>query len=278
MTVDTQRPVRFPAVPFRRPPFPGLLPGITGHLLLVLTLLILPSLAEGQEEFFQQGNQLYQEGDFAGALEAYQALRQGGFESADLYYNLANAFFKTGDLGRSILNYERALKLRPGDEDIRANLELARSITADEVEPLPRFWLFSVASWWVNLLPRNGLILTVLLGYLVGSGALCVRILSRQERTVGTATSVSGGAGVIFLLMGITLLAREGILAETRWGIILAEEVAVQSAPSGEDNLTLFNVHEGTKVRLDQVTEGWTEVVLEDGRVGWIETPVFEEI
>lgn len=79
-------------------------------------------------------------------------------------------------------------------------------------------------------------------------------------------------------MMGVTLMAREGVLAETQWGIILAEEVAVQSAPSGEDNLTLFHLHEGTKVRLDQVTEGWAEVVLEDGRVGWIETPVFERI
>ena len=254
------------------------LPSAGRGFLVVILALLLPAPASGQEEFFQQGNQRYQEGDFAGALEAYQALLNGGLESADLYYNLGNAFFKTGNLGRSILNYERALELRPGDADVRANLELARSITADEIEPLPRFWLFSVASWWVNLLPRNGLILTVVLSYLLGVGGLCVRILSQKDGTVGRATWMAGSAGVVFLLMGITLLAREGVLAETHWGIILADEVAVQSAPSAEDNLTLFHIHEGTKVRLDQVTEGWTEVVLEDGRVGWIETPVFEEI
>ena len=82
---------------------------------------------------------------------------------------------------------------------------------------------------------------------------------------------------MVLLLMGATLLAREGVLAETQWGIILVEEVAVQSAPSGEDDLTLFHLHEGTKVRLDQVTEGWTEVVLEDGRVGAGFRPTFWE-
>ena len=133
--------------------------------LLVLAIAVswfLPTQVSGQDEFFQQGNQLYQGGDFAGALKAYQAVLQGGFESADLYYNLGNAHFKTGDLGRTILNYERARKLNPGDADIQANLDLARSLTVDEIEPLPRFWLFSLASWWVTLLPRGGLVLVVL--------------------------------------------------------------------------------------------------------------------
>ena len=74
------------------------------------------------------------------------------------------------------------------------------------------------------------------------------------------------------------MLAREGILGGSQWGIILTEEVAVQSAPSSEDDLTLFHVHEGTKVRLDQVTDVWSEVVLEDGRVGWVPSQALEPI
>jgi SH3-like domain-containing protein len=78
--------------------------------------------------------------------------------------------------------------------------------------------------------------------------------------------------------LGLTLLARDGVLGGTAWGVILDQEVAVQSAPSPEDDLTLFHVHEGTKVRLDQRTEAWSEVVLEDGRVGWVPTGSLEEI
>jgi tetratricopeptide (TPR) repeat protein len=231
-----------------------------------------------QQELIERGNQLYQESDFTGALEAYLAVLEAGFEGADLYYNLGNAYFKTGDLGSSILSYERALRLRPRDTDVRANLELARSLTADEIEPLPRFWVFSVLSWWVNFLPRAALIALVTAAYLLVAAGLCLRILSPGIRVASWGTWVAGGAAVVLLVSGTTLLARQGILGGTEWGIVMAEEVAVQSAPSGEDDLTLFRVHEGTKVRIDQDTDTWSEVVLEDGRVGWIPSDVLETI
>jgi len=234
--------------------------------------------AQGQDEIYQQGNQLYQEGDFAGALDAYQAVLRAGFESADLYYNLGNAFFQTGELGRSILYYERALRLRPQDQDAQANLELARSLTADEIEPLPRFWVLSVMTWWINLFPRRGLSLLVVLAYLLGAGGLGIRILSQRPGWARAGMWLAAGSGLALLFFGSTMLAREGVLGGTQWGIILMEEVAVQSAPSSEDDLTLFHVHEGTKVRLDQITDVWTEVVLEDGRVGWVPSQVLEPI
>lgn len=250
---------------------------VLGLVSVALAVTLTPG-ARAQEDFYQRGNQLYQEGDFAGALEAYEAILDGGFESSDLYYNLGNAYFKTGSLGRSILSWERALRLRPNDPDVQANLELARSITSDEIEPLPRFWVLSALAWWVDLFPRRGLALTVGLAYLLGALGLCLRILSRGigARKAGGWMALGGGAGL--LLFGATLLARNGVLGGADWGIILVEEVPVQSAPSGEDDLTLFHIHEGTKVRLDQTTESWSEIVLEDGRVGWVPSVAFEEI
>jgi SH3-like domain-containing protein len=120
--------------------------------------------------------------------------------------------------------------------------------------------------------------MVVLLSYLLAAGGLCARILSRRENLARRATWLAGGATAVLVLMGATLLAREEVVAKTRWAIVLSGEVAVQSAPSAEDDLTLFHIHEGTKVRLDQVTEGWSEVVLEDGRVGWVPTGTFETI
>lgn len=238
----------------------------------------LTQTAAAQDELIQRGNQLYQEGDFTGALEAYLTVMEAGFEGADLFYNLGNAYFKTGELGNSILNYERALRLRPRDPDVQANLELVRSLTADEVEPLPRFWVFSVVSWWGNLLPRFGLIALVVAAYLLAAAGLCIRILSSRARIAGWGTWMAGGAAIVLLVFGTTLLAREGILGGADWGVVMAGEVAVQSAPSSEDNLTLFLVHEGTKVRIDQETDTWSEIVLEDGRVGWVPTEALETI
>lgn len=230
------------------------------------------------EALFLEGNRRYQENDFAGALEAYQAVHAAGFESVDLYYNLANAHFKNGNLGRAILSYERALHLDPADADSRANLDLARSLTVDAIEPMPRFWLLAALDWWVNVLPRGILASLVALTWLTVSGGLCLRILSRRPGARPLGNWLMGGGGAGLLLFGITLLAQAGAMGEREWGVILAQEVAVQSAPSAEDDLTLFRIHEGTKVRLDQRTSEWSEIVLEDGRVGWVPTESLEEI
>ena len=250
-----------------------------GLPLLAVALPLLVALPGfGQEEFYQRGNQLYQDGDFDGAIEAYLAVLQAGFENADLHYNLGNAYFKAGKLGPSILSYERAIRLDPRDPDIQANLDLARSLTADAVEPLPRFWVLSALEWWVDLLPRGGLLLLVILLYFAGAAGLGLRILSRPSGPRRFGTWVAAAAGPALLLFGATFLAREGILGRTDWGIIMAEEVAVQSAPATEADLTLFRLHEGTRVRVDQRTEKWTEVVLEDGKVGWVPSEVLETI
>jgi len=229
-------------------------------------------------DLFETGNRLYRENDLDAALAAYRGLLEAGYESPDLQYNLGNTYFKMGDLGRSILSWERALRLDPGNADTRANLELARSLTADEIDPLPRFWLLSALSWWVNLLPRGGLTLLLSLGYLLVAGGLCLIILSRgRERArLGAWLSLVGLAGA--LLFGVTLLARTGVLGGSDWGIVLEEAVPVQSAPSAEADLTLFLIHEGTKVRIDQTSQTWLEVVLEDGKVGWVPADALEII
>jgi hypothetical protein len=227
---------------------------------------------------FQEGNRLYQENDYYGAIEAYGGVLKAGLESADLYYNLANAHFKAGNLGDAILNYERALRLNPRGPDIRANLELARSLTADEIEPLPRFWVLSALSWWVNLLPRMALTVGLVLTYLLGTFGLIILILSRRTSGRRLGTWFVGGGTLGLLVLGCTLAAREGFLGRAEWGIVMVDAAAVQSAPSGGDDLTLFQVHEGTRVRVDRTTESWLEIVLEDGRVGWVPSGVLETI
>jgi len=234
--------------------------------------------ASAQQEIFEQGNQLYQAEDYAAAVEAYEAVRAGGFESPDLQYNLGNAYFKTGALGRSILSWERALRLAPGHADAAANLELAVRLSADDIEPLPRFWLLSAVSWWVNLLPRSALLVVVALAWLAFTCGALARILLTAEghRRLG-GWGIAAGA-VMIVLLGSNLAVREFEVGEAEWGIILAEAVAVRSAPTEDDDLTVFEVHEGTHVRIDQRTEQWAEIVLDDGKVGWIPVGAMEVI
>ena len=242
----------------------------TPCVLAALLALALASAVGAQQEIFERGNRLYQEGDYAAAIEAYEALLSAGFESADLHYNLGNAHFKAGDLGASILAWERALARAPGDADVVANLELARSLTADAVEPLPRFWLFSALSWWVGLLPRGVLVVVVGAGWLALTGGVAWRILAQGDaaRRAARWTAIAG-AGVA-LLLGTNLAVRELGIGRAERAVILSQAVPVRSAPAAEDDLTLFEVHEGTVVRIDQRAGTWAEVVLADGKVGWV--------
>ncbi len=248
--------------------------GATSFAVALCALLALPAHGHAQGEIFERGNQLYQEGDYAGAIEAYEAVLAAGYESADLHYNLGNAHFKAGSLGRAILEWEKARLRAPADPDVLANLELARSLTADEVEPLPRFWLLSLVSWWIGLLPRGALLLIVGGAWLAAAGGGALRILARGSalRRVGTWATLSGAA--VLLVFGTTLVIRELGLGRPTLAVILSPETPVRSAPADDDDLTLFQVHEGTRVRVDQRTGDWAEIVLEDGKVGWVPTGV----
>jgi tetratricopeptide (TPR) repeat protein len=238
--------------------------------MLTLASVSLAAPACAQDELVTRANVAYQEGDWQGAIDAYEAVRSAGFESAGLYYNLGNAYFKAGELGQAILAWERALQRSPGDADTRANLTLARELTADAIEPLPDFWLFSVISWWVDLLPRTLLITVVAVGWLALAGGAVLRILARAPGMGRVGRWLVAAGAVTVLLMGTNLVAREFGVGRAERAIILAETVPVRSAPAEDDDLVLFQVHEGTRVRIEQRTGAWAEVVLDDGKVGWL--------
>jgi tetratricopeptide repeat protein len=231
-----------------------------------------------QDEIVESANQAYQSGEYLEAIDAYEAVLDAGFTSAGLEYNLGNAYFKSGDLGRSILHWERALSLSPGDPDTRANLDLARSLTVDVVEPLPTFWLFSLVTAWVRLLPRGALLVVVATGWLALSGGVIMRLLARTERLSDLGRWLAAGGAFIVMVMGANLVVREFGVGTAERAVVLVEAVSVRSAPANDDDLTLFEVHEGTRVRIDHRTGDWAEVVLDDGKVGWVPLEVMEVI
>ena len=237
------------------------------------------SPAHAQETLFDEGNRHYQEGDFDAAAASYRAVLDGGFESAEVYYNLGNAHFRLGDVGLAVLNYERAARLDPANEDIRANLALVNGMLQDRIEPLPRFWVLSVFDWWMALVPRGRLEAAVAVCYVVLGVAVVLLLLGRSGRwpTLALRRIAYGGA-VATVMLGGTLLVREAGWGVPEHAVVMAAEARVLSAPSEEGGLTVFTLHEGTRVRIDRRSGEWAEIVLADGKVGWLRLDVLEVV
>ena len=240
--------------------------------------LLAPAPAGTQSAFFDEGNRLYQAGDFEGALDRYRRILDEGLESGDLYYNIGNAHFRRGELAPAILFYERARRLMPGDDDLLANLALARSMTADDITPRPRFWLFRAADWWVGLLPRAALIWLVALAWVTAIAGAGVVVLRPAALMVAWARRTALAAAALTLVFGVNLVVRELGLGAPDEAVVMVDEALVQSAPSDDPALQIFAVHAGTKVVVDRRSDDWVEIVLEDGVVGWMRAAQVEPI
>ena len=128
----------------------------------------------------------------------------------------------------------------------------------------------------MDLLPRSVLILVVGVAWLGLTTGIIVRILARADGGRRLGTWFAAGSAAVVLILGTNLVVRETGFGQAERAVILEEAVPVRSAPTADDNLTLFEVHEGTRVRVDQRTEQWAEIVLADGKVGWVPVDVME--
>lgn len=244
-----------------------------------LYLPVLPSALSAQQTLFDEGNRLYQEGDFSAAAASYRAVLEGGFESAEVYYNLANAHFRLGDVAHAVLNYERATRLDPANEDIQANLELVTRMLQDRIEPLPRFWVLSAFEWWMALVPRGWLEAAVAVCYVLLGSATVLLVLGRfGGRRAAALRRIAYAGAVGTIVLGGTLLVREAGWANPEQAVVMSAEARVLSAPSEDGGLTVFTLHEGTTVRIDRRAGEWAEIVLADGKVGWLPLEVLEVV
>jgi len=195
-----------------------------------------------------------------------------------VYYNMGNCLYKLQNIGQAILYYERARRLMPGDEDLRANLALANLAVVDKVTPQQTFILFRIVDGFVFLFPKSVLTWIVAGSYLAGMACLIGWILSRKRVARRIFSRLCFVLAGIFLVLGLSTVERLRQEARNVEGIILVDMVDVMSAPSEDEGMDLFTLHEGTKVRIDQTSGEWLEIVLADGKTGWVKEGVLEII
>ena len=211
----------------------------------------------------------YQAGRFDQALAKYRILEQSGLVSADLYYNIGNACFRNSDIKQAILYYERASRLAPRNEDIKYNLELANTYITDRIEAVDELFLVTWLRKAGNLFALTRWCRLNILFFALTLLSITVFLLSRT----GPRKYISFWLGCIFFIL--TLCTFAGALYQYRRvtdkseAIVFTASVTVKSSPDESGN-SLFILHEGTKVRIEDTVGGWCEIRLRDGNTGWI--------
>lgn len=230
------------------------------------------------ERLFSEGNVFYQQGKYQDALMQYRAVQERGYESGALYYNMGNCYYKLRDTGHAILYYERAKRFLPNDEDLNDNLALANLEVVDKFEVQPEFLLIRIVRGIMYLLPVSVLFWGLIVTYLCAVGFLIMWVISRNRlpRTVGMRMSIVFGiACIVFASCLFGQLHEQAGVVEA---VILDEKVDAMSAPNVEEGIEVFSLHRGTKVRLDQQSGEWVEIILPDRKVGWVKREVLEVI
>ena len=235
-------------------------------------------MGEEQQRLFEEGNAFYREGEWAKALAAYDNILTMGYESGFLYYNMGNCYYKLENVGRSILYYERARKWIPGNPDLMANLALANLSVVDKIEPLKEFIVSRLLRGVFTLFPYNTHVIITLTAYCFFMGTLITWIVTRRNTLRKVMVRMIWILGIVFLILGISLAGRSIDQNRRIEAVILADRVDVMSAPNPEGGIEVFTLHEGTKVRLDQRAGDWIEIILADGKVGWVKREVLEII
>lgn len=243
-------------------------------LLLLVALIGINNLAEGKSSADKQAvnaaNQLYQAGNYSAAILVYEELILQGVDDSAVFYNLGNAYYQSGELGRAVLNLQRAALLEPRDPDIQANLVLARAESGAMEFPTAASPIHSLANLtrsWLNL---NETAMLALGAWFV----LAFLIFTARLTKPGTMRNLVQYLALFILLLVIASTVSLGTRLYSDHnlpsGVVVAPIVTLSSSPQSED-LTKWQLPGGTEVNLMDTQGGWAQMSLPGKSIeGWI--------
>ncbi len=223
-----------------------------------------------QSEKFQQANDLYNGSQYEKSIQIYFEILDDGFHSAELYYNIANSYYRLNDIPNSILFYEKSLRLNSNDKDAINNLKMVNNAIIDDIENMPESLIntnlnhfssiFSFSNWGLISILLSFCFLLVFVFYLFSKSPTIKRI---------TFTSML----VLILTIGITTKISFNVFEKNHldeYGIIFSTKIEVKSEPNNRSD-NLLTLHQGTKVKLiDYFNDQWVKIKLVNGQEGWI--------
>ena len=247
----------------------------SGFSFVLMILMLMPLSANAVTK--QNADDEYAKGNYQQAIKDYQEILKTGV-SSEIYYNLGNAYYRTDNITQALLAYERALQLSPGDNDIRFNLQYARSKTIDKITPETEMFFVTWYNSLVNFTSVDRWANTAIVSIVMALLLILVFLFAPQ---MWARKSGFYGSAVFLLLFAFANLFafQQKHELETKQGaIVIAPTVNVKKTPaaSGTD---VFVIHEGTRVDItDRGMKQWRGIKLADGREGWLKTSQIEEI
>ncbi len=246
-------------------------------IFIILSATLFASRAQDFNGMWDRANTAYINSDYVSAISAYDSIMASGRVSYKLYYNIGNAYFKEGRIAQSILNYNRALKLSPTDNDVRYNLDVANGYVKDKIKVIPEFFLkrwigearqaMSANQWAVAGIVFFALMMASALLYLL-TGKLPLR-------KTGFYAGIACLA--LFIFSTVNSIIEKRALTDAADAIVMISAAAVKSSPDTSSK-DLFVLHEGTKVTIVSRLGAWCEIVIADGNKGWMEGKSIEAI
>jgi len=243
-------------------------------VLAALCFIFTPVHGQAPAELYKTANQLYKANLFDSAAAQYERILAQGYKSVEVYYNLGNCYYKLNNLGKGIINYERALQLAPDDEDIQHNLKLANLHTADKIQPVPQM---QIVTRWNNFVESNSS-----RGWgMLAVGLIWISLIVFAIYLFFVFRRVVLNTGVLFLVASLFCMSlafkQSHSEEDSNAAVLTVTNAFAKSAPDASAT-DAFMIHEGIKFHLMDQVGDWVKIRLADGKVGWVEKGNYEKI
>ncbi len=241
-------------------------------IIINFLIYLMSGFASAENSFtalFEKANAHYAAGDFKSAADLYSAIESQGCINDKVLYDLGNCYLKLGDIGRAIAYYRRAQKLSPRDPDIRANLELARSLVNQPVKPLPSNFLGKIINFFRFSTKTSELTVFSAFIYLLTVAFFTVGRLTQRRRLRRRFFRLFLGALVVLILAAVTLGVRI-YDSQVRETAVAVGKITIARNGPGEHFTEVFKQQPGYEVTIKRHESGWVEVALANGYMGWV--------
>lgn len=246
-------------------------------MLSIMLLLLFCQASFAQEDILKEGNKFYKSAQYDQAIEKYNEILNQDVVSAEVYFNLGNCYYKKKNIAQAILNFERAKKLNPDDEDLLYNLELTQQLTTDKIEVLPEFF---VNSWFMNLRSSFSERQWSIASIILFSICLCFTSIFLYSKNY-TFKKMAFLFGIVSFILSTILLVMANSAKnnniDNEFAIVFAPSITLKSSPDQSGN-NLFVLHQGSKVKIIDTIGLWSKISIADGNQAWMLTEDLEII